>query len=335
MKKKLLPIKIVLISLGCLLGTIVLAFLLLMYILPIFEIGPTGKVEGTNDWMKDLDDNMKISEVVLPGSHDTTAINTDLAYFSRCQHLSVKKQLNAGFRYLDIRLDLSEGDKINLKHGFINCRKYNIPFSTLLYLEDVLKECYLFLDENPTEGIVFVCKIESDNDVVSKIQLILDEMIKENNQYWLLTDNIPTVGELRGKMLLCHRYYNEAELDNDGMMFRWREQSKENTIDNNQHIEANHYNENFTLYIQDRFKYDTEDKWNAFVKGINYQVEEANSIKINFLSTNGTPTYGHPYKYAKVLNKRLIDSDLNLNGWVIVDFCSEKLAYRIYSENFK
>ena len=56
---------------------------------------------------------------------------------------------------------------------------------------------------------------------------------------------------------------------------------------------------------------------------------------INFLSTNGTPSYGHPYKYAQVLNKRLINSDIKLNGWVIVDFCSEKLAYRIYSENFR
>ena len=78
-----------------------------------------------------------------------------------------------------------------------------------------------------------------------------------------------------------------------------------------------------------------EEKWDAFVNSINYMPEGNDYVKVSFLSTNGSITYGHPYKYANALNKKLLDSDIELNGWVIVDFCSPKLAERIYRYNFE
>ena len=56
-------------------------------------------------------------------------------------------------------------------------------------------------------------------------------------------------------------------------------------------------------------------------------------ISINYLSTNGPPAFGHPYKYAKHLNERLPSLEGTLKGWVIVDFGTPALASLIYNEN--
>ena len=332
-KKRVSPLKVILTAICSLVLLVIVVFISLMYIFPLFEYGPRGKVEGTNNWMKDLNDEMLISEVVLPGSHDTAAIKSDLSYFTKCQSLNVKEQLNSGFRYLDIRLDLTEDDQIMLMHGWCHCRVHNFPLSSLLYLDKILKDCYEFLDENPTECIVFTVKSENSKTDVAKLQILLDNLIKTNEKYWLLTDKLPKVGELRGKMLLLRRYSNKAELENPGIMFDWNDQNA--TDDLTKHIESNSYNPDFTLFIQDRYKYNSEEKWNAFVNSINYMPEGNDYVKVSFLSTNGSITYGHPYKYANALNKKLLDSDIELNGWVIVDFCSPKLAERIYRYNFE
>lgn len=324
-------IKFICFTLLSIIIVILLTVTSLFYIFPLFEHGPSGKVTGSNNWMKDLNDEMLISEVVLPGSHDTGAINCDLAYFAKCQSLSVLEQLEAGFRYLDIRLDITDDGKLCLMHGFIHCRKRNFPTSKYLYLEDVLNDCYTFLDNNPTECLVFAIKSEGDNSI-DDLNALLMEQVLANEKYWLETSDIPKVKDLRGKILLLTRYSNRLESQKYGLYFNWSDQG--NTRETTKHIEENN-NDLFYLYVQDRYKYDIFDKLEAFLNCINYEIEHTNYIKLSFLSTNGNVTYGHPYKYAKQLNKILIDDDIKLNGWVIVDFCSPKLAERIYQENFK
>ena len=60
------------------------------------------------DWMADLDDGLRLNEIVLPGTHDSATQYVQLAFFSKCQALSIGEQLEAGYRYLDIRLGLSD-----------------------------------------------------------------------------------------------------------------------------------------------------------------------------------------------------------------------------------
>ena len=80
-----------------------------------------------------------------------------------------------------------------------------------------------------------------------------------------------------------------------------------------------------------------EDKWNAFEKGMTYAREmsagvNTECVALNFLSTKGTATYGHPYRYAKELNARLLNST-DLSGWIVLDFFDARLASHIYSMN--
>lgn len=91
--------------------------------------------------------------------------------------------------------------------------------------------------------------------------------------------------------------------------------------------------------IQDRYKYDAETKWKVFLDTVNVGNTEkaAEDVMINFLSSNGTMAYGHPYALAEKLNKRLLDleKDTVLPGWTILDFCDARLADVIIRSNEK
>ena len=55
-------------------------------------------------------------------------------------------------------------------------------------------------------------------------------------------------------------------------------------------------------------------------------------LAIHFLSTKGTAVYGHPFRFAKELNARLLQTQ-RLSGWIVLDFFDAKLAEHIYSMN--
>lgn len=310
---------------------IVLVFSTLMYIIPAFETVDRTAVSGSADWMASLDDGLYLSEVVLPGTHDSATKNVQLAYFSKCQALTIGEQLISGFRYLDIRLSVS-GDRFKLMHGFTNCTTSGCPWAGTLYLDEVLTQCCDFLSAHPTETVVFAVKQEHGSESVADFERLLDAHIRQNPEKWLLTDHIPTVGESRGKLVLMRRYDDEAGLgSNSGIPLLWANQNGSDDV--SLHA-ATHKNGSYMLIVQDRYEYDTEDKLNAFRKGMDAGQAGESFLSIHFLSTKGTASFGHPYKFAKKLNAALLSGTDPLSGWIIVDYASPSLAERIYTENF-
>ena len=302
----------------------------LMYVVPAFENVDRTPVADSADWMAKLDDALPMSKIVLPGTHDSATKNVQLAFFSKCQALDIGEQLDAGFRYLDIRLG-ADGDRLKLMHGFTNCTTSGWPWAGALYLEDVLKPCYDFLMSHPTETVVFAVKQEHGSETVEAFEKLLHAYIGKNPDQWLLTDCIPTLGEARGKLVLMRRYADKAQLGTDsGISLLWDNQNGHDDV--TLHT-AMHDNGTYRLYVQDRYEYDTFDKWNAFTNGLAAGEAEDDAVSIHFLSTKGTATYGHPYQFAKALNPKLLDAD-RLSGWIIVDFASATIADYIYMMNF-
>ena len=307
---------------------LILALAVMMYVVPAFENVDRTAAAGSADWMKSLADDTPIAEVTLPGTHDSAAQNVQLAYFSKCQALSIAEQLEAGFRYLDIRLgDCDEGFK--LMHGFVNCTDGALPWSGALKLDSVLNDCYGFLEEHPSEFIVFCVKHEhgdaSDAEFMSKLMAVLGE----HSDRWYQGTELPTVGEARGKLVLLHRTEAQPEF---GIAFNWRDQG--GFEDASLGSEAN-ANASCTVFVQDRFEYDADEKWLAFTSGMENAQPSESTAALNFLSAKGHAKYGHPYGLAVPLNKKLAGlSAERLSGWVIVDFGSAKLAEHIYSGNF-
>ena len=310
---------------------IVLVFLTLMYVVPAFETVDGTKVDGSADWMAKLDDGTYLSEVVLPGTHDSATQYVQLAFITRCQALSIGEQLEAGFRYLDIRLAVTDKN-LKLMHGFTNCTTSGWPWAGTLMLDDVLDDCCAFLKAHPTETIVFAVKQEYGSETPEEFEEKLRLRIEENPDAWLLTDRIPTVGEARGKIVLLRHYENASDpVPTLGIPCYWQTQNGHDDVSLNA---ATHRNGSYTLIVQDRYEYGVQDKQNAFREGQKATQTGETFLSIHFLSTKGASAIGHPYGLAKQLNAELLSSTDVLNGWIVVDFGSAKLAERIYRTNF-
>ena len=315
----------------------VLALLLIaalcFFVIPLTENARNTPVPGSADWMAALPDEMPLCDIVLPGTHDSATQYVQLAFFSKCQSLSIAQQLEAGFRYLDIRLGDTEkgGDYPRLMHGFTNC-KTGI-FGGTLTLDAVLADCYAFLAQHPTETVIFAVKHEHGDSAVADFQRTLQGFTAAREADWLLTDTLPTLGEARGKLVLLRRWEDEAGLGGEsGVPFLWKDQRER---EDTSLAAAEEPQGAFTLFVQDRFKYDADEKWNAFLTGMEAEPADGD-VLLSFLSTNGSSAYGHPWKYAKALNPRLMAlNDEMLKGWVIVDFATAQLAEKIYSTNFE
>ncbi len=310
---------------------LILCVLLAVFVVPLAETVDKSPVSGSADWMAKLPDEMLLSEIVIPGTHDSATQFVQLAFFSKCQALSIGEQLDAGFRYLDIRLGIdNETGALQLMHGFTKCKTG--VFSKTLLLNDVLDACYGFLDAHPTETVIFAVKQEHGNESVREFETRLDAIIRQDESRWLLSDTLPALGQARGKLVLLRRYEDEAALgERAGVPFLWANQN--GSADLSLHAAAED-NGLYTLWVQDRYEYGSEDKWNAFTSGIDAGRERAQGdIAVHFLSTKGTLAYGHPYLFAKPLNQKLLRADLALDGWIIVDFASAPLAERIWSAN--
>ena len=314
----------------------VLALVLLavaaLLVIPLFEKADATAVPGSADWMAGIADDKLLSELVLPGTHDSATQYAQLAFITRCQSLSIFEQLEAGYRYLDIRLDDADrgADAPRLKHGFTNCKVSALGGT--LTLDKVLADCYYFLTLHPTETVVFAVKHEYGDATDAAFETLLDGYFSANPTKWLLTDTVPALGEARGKLVLLRRYTDEAGLgERAGLPFLWvnqngHEDTSLNTVAEDQG--------SYTLWVQDRYEYGANDKWDAFMHGMDAARQRGSGdIAVHFLSTKGTSAYGHPYVFAKELNDKLYRANLLLDGWIVVDFASARLAEVIYSAN--
>ncbi|MGP1587145.1 MAG: phosphatidylinositol-specific phospholipase C domain-containing protein [Treponemataceae bacterium] len=330
----------------CILVILVLTFITVFFVTPIFSgnsknYGTYENSYNSSNWMTNLDDSITINKINLPGTHDSASEYVQLAYFARCQTKSIKNQLENGYRYLDIRLgieNLEDGtQKLKLMHGFTNCKTSWQKSAPLLYLDSVLEQCYSFLKDNQSESIVFCVKQEYGSESVTDFQNLLFSYINKNPELWYLENKIPELKDVRGKIILARRFQNEAAIENAGLNLVWIDQPNRDIVPVS--YELNMQENGSPLVVQDRFKYDIEDKWTAFLTSVEAtdNDNQADAIYINFLSTNGNTKFGHPIKYALPLNERFWKydfSNVKRNGWVILDFAVEELAQKIYMTNF-
>ena len=320
------------------LGVLLVLVLLLAlagFVIPLTETIPDADrtAAGSADWMADLPGSLPLNAITLPGTHDSATQYVQLAFFSKCQALSIHEQLQAGFRYLDIRLG-ADGERLKLMHGFTSCKTGPMPWSDDLYLEDVLTGCYAFLAAHPTETVVFAVKQEHGDKTAADFAALVQTYIDQRPEFWYVGKTIPTLDEVRGKLVLMRRYSDEtlrADADGAGIPFLWANQSGH--ADTSLHTVPDD-NRSYMLWIQDRYEYGTDDKWTAFTAGLEAAGTGPNDLAVHFLSTKGTLAYGHPYAHAKTLNALLLDlpSD-KLNGWIILDFASAPLARHILAAN--
>ena len=235
-----------------------------------------------------------------------------------------------------VAIDDKQSDgKLKLVHNFANCHKDGSLFSDYLYFDDVTKDLYTFLQQHPTETVIVNIKIEDDSHSISDIQKVLLPELKSNKDYWYYEDEIPALGEVRGRAVLATRYADEMGREITGLNMSWSEQDNKVPADIPYEL---YVFDNYRLWVQDRYKYSVEDKYDAVVDGLENCEADENTWFFNFTSTSGDGKIGHPRGYAKALNELLMEYNLKPEtsyGVIIVDFGDKNLARHIYYTNFR
>ena len=327
------------------LGIIIATLILIIFAVSITRSVKFSHEKRTNisynphsvDWLSSLPDDTPLSQITIPGTHDSATQNIIPSYFLKCQSSSIKNQLLNGYRYLDMRLALyphkGTPKTLHYIHAFGSCKLDSRLFNAReLLIGHVLTDIYFFLAEHPSETIIFCVKKENSNDDLSQFMAFLQNHISKAPDLWYTENRIPTLGEVRGKIVLCSRFTQEKDW---GLTLSWSEQNNKEILDDP--VEVSKINNDATLYIQDRYKYWPEDKLDAVKTMLSLSSSEYNApenIRINFTSTSGGGTLSHPVSYAKKINAELLQTDIPKNsGIIVVDFATEEIASHIWSAN--
>ncbi len=150
------------------------------------------------DWMQHLPDDTLISDVSIPGTHDTMALHGGI--IPQTQVLDVKSQLEMGIRYLDGRFTLKNGELWGY-HGII---PQHVSF------EQFFEAVTQFLDEHPSE-VLFI-GMQNEGGIHSHEQEFYHTFLKSLEPYksknFIPEANNFTVAEGRGKFIFIRGEFN-------------------------------------------------------------------------------------------------------------------------------
>ncbi|MBQ5484433.1 MAG: hypothetical protein IIT72_02995 [Lachnospiraceae bacterium] len=293
----------------------------------------------TTEWMMNIPDDTRLSSITIPGTHYSGTAHVFPGYFFQCQNLSIADQLVRGYRYLDVRLGIDgRGKKAALcfKNSIADCRTKGSIFSKKLYLADVLEQTYAFLEAHPSETVIFCVADEVAGDDPKEFEDLLFSAINKNRGKWYLNNEIPSLGNVRGKVVLASRFQDANLYGTTGLKFNWDEQNNTDPVD--LPYEMTGINGNQKLWVQDRYRYNTEEKVDAVMDMISNVQADDSTFTLNFLSTVGDGWMPHPKHYADLINEELLKTKLYPNtsyGVLIVDYGTKEIAQHIYMSNFK
>lgn len=157
-------------------------------------------------WMKYVDNNKFLDELSIPGTHDsgTCSVDNDTEPQSsqaKCQQDYIPTQLLEGVRYFDIRL--GKGENPGIDHGACYLLKKDGNF---MHLSDVIGYFNTFLSENPTEALIMLVSRGNDEATNESLTTAFANVMDKNPNLFYTSSRIPTLGEVRGKIVLMRRF---------------------------------------------------------------------------------------------------------------------------------
>lgn len=270
------------------------------------------------DWMKNLSNSSLLSEISLPGSHDSGATHSLYEAAGKCQDATIEEQLNAGARFLDIRLR-STNDTLSLFHGSID---QELSFAS------VLDSCYSFLDAHQSEAIIMSIQKEQESVRSSKtfeedLQAAIAPKLED---YWYTKNETPTLGQVRSRIVLLSRY----EAPTIGLNCQASTWVINDTFDMDNGVK---------FHIQDHYKVGSNsDKWDSAKSCFSYSASltSPKPFVINFMSgyltTFPLPVAAPTAHYVNPLVAEEVAAS-SFTGIVLFDFFTSSLASAIIGAN--
>jgi 1-phosphatidylinositol phosphodiesterase len=303
----------------------------------------SAEVSGSN-WMSYMPD-IEISRLSIPGTHDSAArkfsdfVTPNSAVIT--QTLTIREQLDAGVRYLDIRC----------RHIENRCDVYHGNVYLLLGMNDVLKDVYSFLDDNPSETVIMSVKQPEHSDSNKEdagFDATMSKYINsaDKRKYWYTKNSMPILckGDIgryeeqkcaRGKIVLLRRFQSGSELGIDAT----------NWPDN-----ATGISKSANIYLQDYYNLGVffirpdayPDKFNKIVDLWNIAKSDIGTyLYLNYTSgvafnKLGVPRIDGVSSYINPRVSRFFDANkVGHFGVTVMDFMTNDLARKIYKTNFR
>jgi len=232
------------------------------------------------EWMSELDDNLSVADISIPGTHDTGTYALEPINFgeSKCQNFNIDHQLQFGIRYFDLRVDAS----MNITHGGLPC---NVSF------DEVVKSSTDFLKAHNREFIIF--EITGDEDFHAKFNSYLTGNPTLASYFWK-NNYVPKLSEVRGKIMIIRRYECSTT---EGLDFFTSGVWPDDTSKSGTNPDGVVYN------IEDRYfkasstdDHDTHEKKDKLYEAIDYKLSHPGTLSIAFSSISFSVSHT-PYEF--------------------------------------
>lgn len=290
-----------------------------------------ANLPGPTRWMTNLPDATLVSDLDIPGTHDSGALHEKVPSTSKTQSLNISEQLGVGVRYLDIRCRMIN-NSFTIHHGM----DYQY-----LNFDDVLTDCKNFLEANPGETIVMHVKQEHtrENCTLSFFEIFANYVRKYPNLFYRDTD-IPTLGKARGRIVLVRRFDWDDTYTPDVRFFGiwatpWADNPAYQWWDTGVGEDR--------VYLQDCYRHSlASHKFNAvwdFHKAV-VNKTPAKALILNYTSGTVNGVVGFPNIVAYETNPDVFNlvthpmAKFHKMGCIIMDFINADLAKAIYKNNF-
>ncbi|KUI62701.1 1-phosphatidylinositol phosphodiesterase [Cytospora mali] len=227
-------------------------------------------------WMGAIDDDKWLSNITIPGTHDSCARSN--VPFVRTQYLSISQQLALGIRFFDLRLRKHDDGKLYCYHGGM---PINLPKG--LSFEQVMDQVWQFIGPKYGDKATETVLISINNDDKSAEQKsnpkIFYDAVKEavkvtptyedGSKRWYTEPVTAKLGDVRGKAVLLRRYYGDPDVEPTERMGldleQWLDDNPDFTI-----VTAN----GVRVRLQDKWKYATRCSLNELVTSKQTFVQE-------------------------------------------------------------
>jgi 1-phosphatidylinositol phosphodiesterase len=179
---------------------------------------------GRKNWMKKICGDILLSEMALPGTHDSGSFKEKGGHAVTTQCLDFYEQLSVGIRMFDIRIR-HVNDQFILQFGMDYVRE--VTFN------EFLETAENFLLNNPSETILFRLNQEKNKSTgnTRSINATLELYLKDHEKAYLKTTNhLITLSQARGKFIM---FINESDFKGFGINYEILKEQNKNYLDSN------------------------------------------------------------------------------------------------------
>ena len=247
-------------------------------------------------WMQNIPDSMKLSQMTIPGTHDSCSLYGICC--ARTQTWTLLEQMKAGIRFFDIRLRLYN----NTLRAFHACVDQKDTFDI------ILSYALGFLSQNPSETIFMqiITEYKKKNCNKTMTELYEEYTAKYKNKIFEYENKDVTMGEIRGKIFIIKIFGGSTRYVPNFFI-------------------QNNWTVNCRLCINAKKRKIKEN----FHRSININ---NGKIFVNYLSASSDYAMMTPYTAAKKCNKIAMRYNGRL-GIILMDYPGEELIKHLISQN--